>query len=96
MYLKFILYYLDLSSIQRTKKTGQKYIYDLFTTNWYYSYKLGIVFAMYQRMRSKGASWYGPRILLGRRLSHPSRLGGVVLISTICVGLSPSETTRFC
>ena len=39
----------------RSKNTCELYI-----TNWSYSYKVGIVFDMYQRMRSKGKSWAGP------------------------------------
>ena len=34
---------------------------ELYITNWYYSYKVGIIFAMYQIMISKGTSWYGSR-----------------------------------
>ena len=49
--------------IQRTKvKNRSKYTCELYIKNWSYSNKVGIVFAMYQRMRSKGASWAGPRL----------------------------------
>ena len=41
-----------------------KYTCELYITNWSYSNKLGIVFTMYQIMRSKGESWAGPRITL--------------------------------
>ena len=34
---------------------------ELYITNWSYSYKVGIVFIMYQIMRSNGTSWAGPR-----------------------------------
>ena len=37
--------------------------YDLYIKNWSYCYKAGIVFAMYQRMRSKGTSWAAPQLL---------------------------------
>ena len=36
--------------------------YELYTTNWSYSYKLGIFSAIYQGMISKGASWDGTRL----------------------------------
>ena len=46
----------------RTHKENNrsKNTYELYTTNWSYSYKVGIVFAMYQSMRLKGTSWAGP------------------------------------
>ena len=63
MYLKFILQYLDLSSIQRTNKQNiPKHIYDLYIINWSYSYKLGIIFAMYYITISKGTYWARPRL----------------------------------
>ena len=31
-----------------------KNTYEIYIINWYYYYKVGIVFAMYQRMRLKG------------------------------------------
>ena len=45
----------------KQKKQVKIYIYKLYITNWYYSYKVQIVFAMYQRMILKGKSWAGPR-----------------------------------
>ena len=39
-----------------------KYTCELYITNCSYSNKVGIVLAMYQRMRSKGTSWAGPRL----------------------------------
>ena len=36
-------------------------ICELYITNWSYSYKIGIIFSMYQRIRSKETSWVGPR-----------------------------------
>ena len=42
-------------------KNRSKYTCELYITNWSYSYKVGIVFAMYQIMRPKGKSWAGPR-----------------------------------
>ena len=39
-----------------------KYTCELYITNWSYSNKVGIVFAVYQIMRSKGAYWAGPRL----------------------------------
>ena len=48
----------NLSSIQCTKeKNMSKNTYELYITNLSYSYKIGIFFAMYQRMRLKGKSW---------------------------------------
>ena len=41
-----------------------KYTCELNIANWSYSKINWIVFAMYQRMRSKGASWAGPRLKL--------------------------------
>ena len=38
------------------KKTRKK-TYEFYITNWYYSYKVGTVFAMYQIMISKRTSW---------------------------------------
>ena len=35
---------------------------ELYITNSSYSYKVVIIFAMYQRMRLKGTSWAGPRL----------------------------------
>ena len=46
--------------MQRKKfKKRSKYTCELYITNWYYSKKLGTVFAMYQRMRLNGTSWAG-------------------------------------
>ena len=39
-----------------------KYTCELYITNRSYSNKVVIVFAMYQRMRSKGTYWDGPRL----------------------------------
>ena len=36
-----------------------KYTCELYITNWYYYYKAGIVFAMYQIMKPEGTSWDG-------------------------------------
>ena len=44
-----------------TKKKQVENTCEVYITNWYYSYKVGIVFAMYQRIRSEGTSWDGPR-----------------------------------
>ena len=44
-------------------KNRSKYTCVLYIMNCSYSKKLGIFFAMYQRMRLKGASWAGPRLL---------------------------------
>ena len=41
-----------------------KYTCELYITNWSYSNKLWIVFATYQRMRTKGGSWAGPCLML--------------------------------
>ena len=41
-------------------KNRSKYACEIYITNFSYSKKVGIVFAMYHRMRSKGTSWYGP------------------------------------
>ena len=43
--------------INRSKNTCELHI-----TNWSYSYKLGIVFTMYERITSKDTSWAGPRL----------------------------------
>ena len=57
-----MLYFWDISLIQRTKgKNRSKYTCELYITNWSYSNKVGIVFAMYQIMISKGTYWAGPR-----------------------------------
>ena len=45
------------------EKNRSKYTCKLYTTNWSYSNKAGIAFNMYQRMRSKGIFWAGPRHL---------------------------------
>ena len=45
------------------KENSSKYTCDLYIKNWSYSYKVLIVFAVYQRMRSKGGSWVGPRLM---------------------------------
>ena len=42
-------------------KKRPKYTCEIFITNWFYSYKVGFVFAMYQRMRSKETYWAGSR-----------------------------------
>ena len=39
-------------------KNRSKYTCELYITDWFYSNKVGIVFAMYQRMRSKETSSY--------------------------------------
>ena len=44
------------------EKIRLKYKCEFYITNWLYSNKVGIVFAMYQIMRSKGTSWAGPRL----------------------------------
>ena len=60
VYLKFILYYLDISSIQSTNKRNRfKNTCEIYITNCSYSYKGGIFFAVYQIMISKGISWDG-------------------------------------
>ena len=46
---------------------GSKYTCEIYITNWYFSNKVGIVFAIYQRMISKGTSWAGPRHELWRK-----------------------------
>ena len=43
-------------------KNRMKYKCELYIMNWSYSNKVGIVFAMYQIMISKGTSWTGPRL----------------------------------
>ena len=35
--------------------------------DWSYSWKVGIVFAVYQKMRLKGVSWAGPYLNLNRK-----------------------------
>ena len=42
-------------------KNRSKYTCELYITNWSYSNKLEIIFAMYHIMRLKGTSWAGPR-----------------------------------
>ena len=43
------------------EKNRSKNTCELYITNWSYSFKVGTVFDMYQRMRPKGPSWAGPR-----------------------------------
>ena len=51
---------------------SSKYTCELYIMNWSYSKKLGIVFAMYQIVRLKGASWYGPRLIsTGKKVYRP-------------------------
>ena len=45
------------------RKNRSKNTYELYIKHWYYSYKVGIVFAMNQRIILKGTSWDGPRLL---------------------------------
>ena len=53
-----MLEYWEIYSILRTNgKSSLKFTCDVYITNWYYSNKSGIIFAMYQRMISKGTSW---------------------------------------
>ena len=44
-------------------KNKSKNTYELYITNCSYSYKAGIIFAMYQSMRLKGTSWVGSQLL---------------------------------
>ena len=49
VYQKLILYYWDLSLVQRTKKRNRsKHKYELYITNWSYSYKL-VIFSLCTR-----------------------------------------------
>ena len=58
-----MLYYWDLSSIIRTTgKSRSKFTCELYITNWSYSKKVGIDFAMYQRIIPKRTSWDGTRL----------------------------------
>ena len=41
-------------------KNRSKYTCEIYITNWYYSNKVVIVFAMYQRIKSKETSWDVP------------------------------------
>ena len=41
-------------------KNRSKNTHEFYIKNWSYSYKVGIVFALYQKLRSKGTSWAGP------------------------------------
>ena len=45
-------------------KNRSKYTCELYITNQSYPNKVGIVFTMYQIMRSKGEFWAGPRLQL--------------------------------
>ena len=47
-------------------KNRSKYTCEIYITKWFYYYKVGIVFAMYQRMRPKGKSWAGPHHKVSR------------------------------
>ena len=61
--LKF--YVIVLIPIFDTTYKGEiqvKYTCEVYITNWSYSKKVGIVFAVYQRMRSKETSWAEPRL----------------------------------
>ena len=42
-------------------KNSLIYTCEIYITNWSYSKKVGIFFAMYQIMISRGTSWAGPR-----------------------------------
>ena len=58
------IYIILLRHIFDTTYKGEnrlKYTCELCITNWYYSKKEGIIFAMYHRMISKGTFWDGPR-----------------------------------
>ena len=46
------------------QKNRSKNTYEIYITNWFYSYKVGIVFAMYQRMRTKEKYWAGPHHII--------------------------------
>ena len=58
--------------MQRTNKINRsKNTCEIYIMNWYYSYKVGFVFTMYQIMRSKGTSWAGPRLLSDVEVEFP-------------------------
>ena len=44
------------------EKKRFKNTWEFYITNWSYSYKVIIFYTIYQRMRSKGTSWDGPRL----------------------------------
>ena len=46
------------------KRNRSKNTYELYIKNWYYAYKVGIVFAMCQIMISKGSTWDGTYLWL--------------------------------
>ena len=56
------------------EKKRLKYTFNIHIMIWSYSNNLGISFAMYQRMRLKGASWDGPRLHLGNIFCRFRRL----------------------
>ena len=59
-----MLFRLVFNPTYKQKKKVKKYIWDLYQ-KLNYSYKVGIVFSMYQKMRTEGTSWDGPRHVLG-------------------------------
>ena len=58
------IYVIVLRHIFNTTYKGKnrwRYTCKIYIVNWSYSNKVGIVFDMYQKMRSKGKYWAGPR-----------------------------------
>ena len=55
--------------------------WDIYITNWSYSKKVGICFAMYQRMIPKRTSWYGTRLVINLHLVR----SGVSLKQFLCL-----------
>ena len=65
------------------EKNKSKYTCEPYITNSSYSKKVGIVFAMYQRIRSKGTSWDGPRLYGGILYKlHTKRIPYFILLIT--------------
>ena len=58
------------------EKNSSNYICDIYIMNWSYYNKLGIVFAMHQRIIPKGKYWAGPR--------HYSPLYVNIIIQNLC------------
>ena len=70
----YVIVLRPISNTMYKGKKRSKYTCEIYITNWSYSYKVGIVFAMYQIMRSKGTSWAGPRpkyLPCHNNISHP-------------------------
>ena len=63
------------------RKTRSIITYELYITNWSYSYKLEMFFDMYRIMIPKGTSWAGTRLKYGSKVPKLQKMLKILLSS---------------